>query len=282
MRKTIILTTLIALLCVTVQAQIQTPAPSPASKLTQTVGLTQVEVEYSRPGVKGREIFGGLLPYDQVWRTGANAATKISFNDKVKLGGKELPAGSYAILTKPGKKEWEVMLFNYESGSWPSYLEKDPVAQMTVSSESLNDMVESFTINVNNLRNSSATIDIKWANTMLSLPLEVYTDEKVMASISRFKENPEMSLANAYYQAGSYYFNEDKDPDQALDWVNKAIEINPNAFWMIRTQALILAEKKDYKKAIAAAEQSMKKAKEANNDDYIRLNEASIAEWKSK
>jgi len=149
------------------------PQPSPGSKLVQTVGLTQVTVEYSRPGVKDRTVFGGLLEYGKVWRTGANAATKFTFDKAVKIAGKSLDAGSYTILTVPGEKEWKVSFYKYDKPGWSSYTELDPVASTMIKPTKLSEPVESFIIDINNLRDTSATIDLVWQNTKVSIPLSV-------------------------------------------------------------------------------------------------------------
>ncbi len=149
------------------------PQPSPSSKLVQTVGLTQVTVEYSRPGVKDRTIFGDLLEYGKVWRTGANAATKFTFDKPVTIGGKSLEAGSYAILSVPGEKEWKVSFYKYDKPGWNTYTELDPVASTTVTPTKLSEPVETFIIDINNLRDTSATIDLVWQNTKVSIPVTV-------------------------------------------------------------------------------------------------------------
>ncbi len=280
MKKLVLVLVAIMSVCssVELQAQLQTPAPSPMAKLTQMVGLTEVTIEYSRPGVKGREIFAenGLVPYDKVWRTGANAATRFSFSEDVTLGGEALEAGEYAVLTKPGAEQWEVMLFPYESSNWGSYVDKDPAAKFMAEPQAMDVMVESFLIDLNNLRSGSANIIMAWANTMVPIPLEVPTDEQVSAQIERVMGGP---TAGDYYAAGSYYFETGKDMDKALKWVQKANKMQPR-FWTMRTEALILAEMGKEKEAIATAQKSMEMAEKAGNEDYVRMNKKSIAEWK--
>ena len=151
------------------------PAPSPSSKLVQVVGLTEVTVEYSRPGVKDRTIFGDLLEYGKLWRTGANAATKFTFDKDVKIDGKALKAGSYAVLTVPGKNEWKINFYSFDTPGWNSYVDKDPAASTTVKPQKLAEPIETFTIDINNLRDTSATIDLIWQNTKVSVPLTVGT-----------------------------------------------------------------------------------------------------------
>lgn len=260
-----------------VAAQIAAPAPSPSAEFTQTVGLTDVTVSYSRPGKKDRTIFAndGLVRYGEVWRTGANQATQITFGDDVQVGGASLEAGTYAILTKPMATSWEVMFFPFETGNWSSYVEKTPAATVKADVTKLNRTVESFTINIDALTNESAVLQFMWDKTLASLPLEVNTDEQVMASINRVMEGPS---ANDYYAAASYYLSAGKDMKKAHTWVKKANAENPQ-FWTLRTQSLIEAELGMTKEAIATAKKSLSMAKEAGNMDYVRMNEASIAEW---
>ena len=195
-------------------AQIRTPAASPSSKIEQTVGLTTVTVEYSRPGKKGREIFGGLVPTGEVWRTGANSATKITFSEDVSLNGKDLKAGSYAVLTKPSKAEWMFMLYPYKSGNWGSYLESED-EPVTFSAEAGENpfTLESFTIAIGDLKNDGATIWFMWDNMGTAVDLKVPTDKSVEASIAKVMAGPG---AGDYSSAASYYFNEGKDAKQAL------------------------------------------------------------------
>lgn len=261
-----------------VMAQISAPAPSPGAEFTQMVGLTEISVAYSRPGKKERTIFSkdGLVPFGDIWRTGANSATKISFSDDVKVAGAELSAGDYAILTRPMATSWEVMFFPYESTNWGSYVEKNPAAAVEAEVEKLNRTVESFTIQIDALRNEGAILQFIWDNTVASLPIEVNTDDKVMASINRVMEGPS---AGDYYAAASYYHDAGKDLKQALKWIQMANQAQPR-FWTLRKESLILADLGMTKEAIEVAKKSLKMAKEAGNKDYVRMNEASIAEWK--
>jgi hypothetical protein len=259
-------------------AQIRTPQPSPTTTLSTTVGLTDVEITYSRPSMKGRTIFAadGLVPFGAMWRTGANAATKVTFGDDVKLGGQDVKAGSYAVLTKPGAKEWTVMLFPYEGGSWGSYREKTPAATMMVKPVKVGHTFETFTIDVNNMRNTGATIDLLWENTAVSLPLEVMVDERVMADIKRVMAGP---TANDYAAAAGYMHDSGKDLNKALEYIQKATNVESPRYWQVRREALILADLGRKKEAVAAAKKSLSLAKEAGNMDYVRMNEKSIKEW---
>lgn len=282
MMRTLILTlAMFAMACglnTPLTAQISAPAPSPGAEFTQMVGLTEVSIAYSRPGKKGRTLFAedGLVPFGDIWRTGANSATKISFSDDVMIGDAALNAGAYAILTKPMADAWEVMFFPYESSNWASYVEKDPAATVMAKVMSIGHTVENFTIKIDGLTNDGAKLQFVWGNTIATLPLNVNTDEKVMASINRVMEGP---APGDYYAAASYYHDAGKDLKQALEWIQKANAEQPR-FWTLRKEALIMADLGMTQEAIAVAEKSLQMAREAGNKDYVRMNEASIAEWK--
>lgn len=278
--RQVCLLSLMFMLALTMQvnAQISTPAASPSAKVEQTVGLTQVTVEYSRPSKKDREIFGGLVPYGEAWRTGANAATKITFSDDVKLNGQDLKAGSYAVLTKPMEKEWKFMLYPYVSGSWGSYRDGDVEPIMfTAESAEMPFTVESFTIAIGDLHNHGAKIWFMWDNVGATVNLDVHTDKTVEASIEKTMSGP---TPGEYSAAASYYLAEGKDMNKALMWINKSIENDTREkFWILRTKSLIQAKLGDVKGAMATAKRSLELAKEAGNNDYVRMNEASIKEW---
>lgn len=281
-KLSIALSALLCLLAVSYegQAQLSTPAPSPFTELKTTVGLTDIAIEYSRPSVRGREIFaaGGLVPYGNIWRTGANAATRLTFSKDVSLGGKDLKAGSYALLTKPGAEEWEVMLFPYESGNWGSYVEKDPVATFTAEVGKAGHRFETFTIDVNDIRHDGANINLLWNYTLVSLPLNVHTDKQVKAAFEKMMAGP---TAGEYYAMGNYLFESEQDLEKALEFVQKATAGDNPAFWQVHREALILGELGRYDEAVKAAEKSMEMAKAAGNMDYVRLNENAIEKWKN-
>ena len=276
--KKLFLNTLALLLTISMYAQINTPAPSPSASIEQAVGLTEIAIDYSRPSMKGRTIFAedGLVPFGEMWRTGANAATKISIGQDAKIGGVEVEAGSYAVLTKPMADEWTFMMFPYEGGSWGSYREKTPAATFSVATKGTAMPVETFTIGVNNLTSNGATIDFMWENTMVSVPVEVEVHEMVMADIKRVMAGPS---SNDYYRAASYMHDAGGDLSVALEYIQKANDTDSPRYWMVRREALILADLDRGQEAIAAAKRSMSLAQEAGNMDYVRMNEKSIAEW---
>ena len=264
----------------TLNAQIVSPPPSPTVKLSTTIGLTDVTLQYSRPGAKGRTLFAadGLVPYGEIWRTGANQATKITFGDRVMVAGKEVPAGSYAILSKPTADQWEVMMFPYEGGSWNSYVEKEPAVTVMAKSEQTGAEVETFTIDVANYTMDGADIVVKWGNTMVALPVVSNAKKDVMASIDRVMSGPS---ANDYFQAATFLSDSDEgDDEKALEYIQKANGMTEKpAYWMVRREAIILGKLGKKAEAIAAAKKSKMLAEEAGNQDYVRMNEKSIEEW---
>lgn len=256
--------------------QIRMPAPSPLSEVKETIGLTDVSIVYSRPSVKERVIFGDLVPYGKLWRTGANMATKITFSDDVKIEGKELAAGSYSLFTIPGESEW-TLIFNTvtDQAGVAQYDETKDAVRVTVKSDNMPISVETLMIGINSIRNDHAYLMVVWENTIVAAKIEVNTDEAVMASIKRAMDPS--SDAGKYWAAANYYFETDRDLDKALEWVNKSIELGNNRFWVVHMKARIQKKMGDCSAAVASAEESKKMAKEANNDDYVALNDKLIA-----
>jgi len=279
-KKFVLSLVLLVLAKLSVFAQIATPQPSPAATIKQVVGLADVEIVYSRPSAKGRVVFGDLVSFDQVWRTGANAATTISFNEEMTIGGTKVPAGKYALFTIPSKTEWTVII-NKNTALWGSdgYKQEEDVVRVKVKPTSLADAVETFTIGVSNLTQNGAFVDIVWEKTKISFPIEMDVDSKVMGQISKTMENPKLSLANTYRSAAKYYLDNNKDLNKALEWINESVKIRPDAYWIVRDKALIQAALKDYKGAIETAKLSIEVAKKAKNEDYVKNNEKSIEEW---
>jgi len=260
-------------------AQIQTPQASPFSKINQTVGLTEVTIEYSRPALRGRTVMGDLVPYGELWRAGANKNTMINFSDDVILDGTKIAKGNYALFIRPGKTLWEVFFYsNTENSGLPKNWNTNLiVAVAEVVPHTTETTWESFTISIDDLNNTGATLNIKWENTEVKIPFKVPTDKKTMASI---KETMKGSPKSADYYSAAIYFKESgKDLRQAKKWIAKAIDLDEGKYWMYRQQSLILAELKETEAAIVAAKTSLKLAKEAGNNDYIRLNTKSIEEW---
>ena len=266
-------------------AQIRTPAASPSATLTQQVGLTDVKITYSRPSTKGRVIFGGLVPYGEIWRTGANASTKISFSDAVTIEGNKVPAGEYALYTIPEKEQWTIILHK-NTGYWgtggPGYNKDEEAARFIVKSHPLGESVTSFTIGLTDVTLNTANVEIAWDKTAVKFQIEAEVDSKVMADIDRHIINRDAHSAGMYHQAATYYYETGKDLNLALDWATKASEASGGAFYIVHLKAKILAKQNKKKEAIAAAEESIKASKAANNMDYVRLNEDLIKEVKKK
>lgn len=262
-----------------VNAQIQTPAPSPASKIEQKVGLTDVTIDYSRPAMRGREIFGGLVPYGKLWRTGANLRTKVTFSDDVTIAGSELKAGTYAIFSIPQADKWDVIFYTeYQGGGAPAELDASKVAaRVSVGTMAMSMDIQSFTISIDDITNSSAVIGILWERTYVGIPFTVPTDKKVAANIDRVMSGPGF---NDYYGAAGYYLSEGKDIAQAKKWIDKAMSMNDSPqFWQLRQQSLIYAAAGDKKGAIAIAKKSLAASEKAGNADYIKMNKDSLKEW---
>ncbi len=272
-----ILFSLLTIIGLSAQAQIKMPAASPTQTLSQEFGLGKIEIVYSRPGLKGRAAFGNgtlLAPTGIVWRTGANGATKVTFSDPVTIGGKTLAAGSYGLFTIPGEKEWTI-IFNTNSKGWGSfdYKESEDVVRLQVKAETTSNSTETFTINVDNINPETATISLKWANTLVNIP--VSTDIKpiirkqVKDATSGTNVNP-----NTYQAAANFFYDLDKDYDNALIYVDKAIAANANAYWLLLLKGKVQKELGDKKGAKASAEACIKMANEAKNQDYVRSGKA--------
>jgi hypothetical protein len=266
-------------------AQIKTPAPSPTAKVSQMVGLTEFNLEYSRPSMKGRTIFGSgegaLVEYGKWWRTGANRATKLSFDTDVTIGGSEMKKGTYAILTKPGAEKWTVNFYEYKSGSWSSYKEAEPKASFEVKSGKMPMEIETFTIMFGGFGQGTAKLHMMWEKTMVSMAIDTKVDAMVMKNAEKVLAGPS---ANDYYALGSYMYDsgkEGKDLEKALEYVQKATKVEKPRFWQVRKESLILAKLGKYKDAIKAAKKSLALAEEAKNADYIKMNKNSINEWKA-
>lgn len=252
---------------------IKTPQPSPGQTLRQDFGISSVELIYSRPGMKGRKIFGDLVPWGKVWRTGANSATRIKFSDDVTIGGQALKAGEYAIYTVPNEKEWEIII-NKGSANWGTdYKQQDDILRVKATPVKLNQPVETFTMQFGNIKSNSAELQLMWETTMVSVPIATDVDKKVMAQIDNVmnKDN------RPYFQAAMYYLETGRDLTQALAWFDKAIEQTPNAYWVYHQKANALAKLGKKTEAKTTAQKSMDLAKTANNDDYVKLNEKLIA-----
>ena len=223
-------------LSLTAMAQVKMPAPSPTQTLTQEFGLGKIEIVYSRPSLKGRSVFGAgslLAPIGDVWRTGANGATKLTFSDPVTIGGKTLPAGSYGLFTIPGASEWTI-IFNTNSKGWGSfdYKEAEDVVRLKVAPETTGSTTETFTIGIDAITAQTATIYLKWAQTMVNIPIKTDIKSTIRKQVEASTSGATVTGA-AYQAAANFYFDMDKDYAKALANVSKAIDATPNASCLI-------------------------------------------------
>lgn len=283
-----ILALFLGVLATTAMGQITTPAPSSAGSVSSTVGLTEITIDYSRPKLKGREIFGEgsdyLQPYGQLWRSGANSGSKLTLSTDANIGGTDVKAGEYLIFSTPGKDSWSFMLYSDVSlgGNVGGYDKANEVVMTSVKPTTLNSNVETLTFNITDISedNTSANIELTWANVSIKVPVKVDYDAAVMKDIAA---KTQVRPGN-YAAAANYYFTNGKDLDQALEWMNTYLAIgeNANQFWNMHTKAKILAALGNKKEAVAAAENSLGKATEGKNAAYIKMNNDLIASLKKK
>jgi len=265
-------------LCVTQAQTLKVPAPSPSQTIKQAFALSDVTVDYSRPSAKGRVVYGDVVPFGKVWRTGANGSTKFTFGDDVKIEGVELKAGTYALYSIPNKDSWDLMFYKdlNLNGNVNDYKAENEVIRVKVKPNPLPVFVETFTINFADVKSNSVVVELLWENTRVAFNVTEEIDTKIMKSI-------ETALAvdsRPYIQAASYYYEADKDQKKALEWANKAIEQNPKAFWAVALKAKIQLKLNDKKGAIESANKVIELAKEAKNDDFVKIAEKIIADAK--
>ena len=257
--------------------QLNTPQPSPTATVKQNFALSNIEISYSRPGVKGRKVFGDLVPYGKVWRTGANNATTVTFGEEVMIGGKKVPAGKYGLLTIPGENEWTVIISKQTNVTSPAdYKQDQDVVRVTTKPEKVPFSIETFMINIDNIKSNSCEIAFGWENVYTSFPVTADVESKVMEQI---KNNIEKD-SRPYFNAAVYYIDNGKDLNKAVEWLDKAYAQNPDAFWVLYQKARaqkMLGKKTD---ALATSNKSIEIAKKAKNDDYVALNEKLQKEMK--
>jgi len=268
------------------QAQISTPQPSPRASVMQRVGLTDVTITYGRPSAKGRTIFGGdntLVANGKRWRTGANATTSIKFADDVTVEGQKVPAGEYGLYTVVRPTEWTIVLNKSlrQGADVDGFKDDQDVARFTVKPYKLSAAVESFTIAFPDLTPGTATVALMWETTGVKFKVVSDVDGKVMTQINEKIINNATPTAQDLAGAAVYYNDTNKDPKQALAWIQKANATDPK-FWNVNTEAKIRLKMKDYKGAIVAAEQSKKLALAATpaNGDYAKMADELVAEAK--
>ena len=263
-------------------SQINTPRFSPASEIEQMVGLTEIEIEYSRPSMRGREVFGNLVPFGKVWRTGADNSTKISFDTDVIISGKTVQSGTYSIFSIPNKESWEIIFYSdVELWGVPRDWSDDKIVFSSTYKVNKINTVETFTISFNDLTNNDVNMNISWENTSVDIKIDVPTRSMVEKDISNvLNDNPK---ASDYYAAAVFYRQENVNLSQALLWMNKAIEMFENPrFYHYRQQSLLMAANNKFSDAIDAANKSLDDAIKADNQGYVKMNRQSIAEWSKK
>jgi hypothetical protein len=266
----------------TIQAQVKIPQMSPKSTLNQVVGLTDVEVVYSRPSARGRVVFGNLIPFGKLWRTGANENTTVSFSEDVLIGGKTLAKGKYALFTTPNADSWEVVFYT-KTDNWGNpevWDEKNVALKTTIKSEILDKAVESFTIGISNLDPNFAFLDLSWEKVLIAIKFEVPTQKAAIASIEKALAGP---TAADYFASAQYFYQSNGDQTKTLVYVNKALEMNKEKpFYYYRLKSLIQAKLGDKKGAIETAKIGLAAAEVAKNQDYVKMNQDSIEEWSKK
>jgi hypothetical protein len=259
-------------------AQLKVPAASPAQTLKQAFALSDITIEYSRPSAKGRVIYGDVVPFGKIWRTGANSTTKITFGEDVKVEGTDIKAGTYGIYSIPNKDSWEIMLYKDLTlgGDVAEYKKENEVARFVVKPSALTEKVETFEINVADITSNSANVELVWEKTRVAFKVVADIDTKIMKTIEStiIKDN------RPYFQAASYYYENDKDLKLAGEWVEKAIANNPKAYWVVLLKAKIQFKSKDLKGAAVTAEQAKALATADKDDAYIKMSEKIIADCK--
>ncbi|HWA26594.1 MAG TPA: DUF2911 domain-containing protein [Lacunisphaera sp.] len=261
------------------------PQASPTATVTQRIGLTDIQINYARPGAKGRKVFGGLLPYGHIWRTGANTATKISFSTPVKFNGTEVAAGTYELFTIPGEKEWTVIIHkNMSQWGTYSYNEKNDVARIKAVPVTLASPIETLDISLNDIRDESATLNITWEKTRVPVTLTVDVKSTLVPQIEAVMAGSEKLAPEVYRDAAMYYFENGLDLKKAAAWMDSAIAASPGAFYLDYRKALILEKMGDKAGAVATAQKSLEAARQATSpnlrDEYVSLNETLIARLK--
>ena len=271
-----------SVLCAQEAKKLEFPQPSPLASVSERVGVTGVSIEYSRPSVRERKIFGALVPWGQVWRTGANAATKVTFTTDVKLGGSAVPAGSYALFTIPGDSEWTVILSKVVDGQWGSYAynPKDDQARVKVKPVALAEPLETMSIGLQDIRAGKANLVIAWEKT--KVPVEIDTE-----LVAKLKPQIEAAMAGSgekpYFPAAMFYYENDLDMALAKQWIEAAAKQQPDAVWIVYRKGLILKKAGDKDGAMAAARQALELAAKADGElkaEYTRLSENLIASLK--
>lgn len=256
------------------------PAPSPESTVSQRIGLTDVRVTYSRPSKKGRAIFGDLVPYEQVWRTGANKATVLSTSGTLIINGEKLGAGNYSVFTIPHKDSWEV-IFNSNTELWGAFdrkPEEDVLHIKCVSHPCA--VTETFTIGFENLKDDKADLTFTWDQTSAALPLEADSKGQAIANIERAVQDPTSDF-RVFARSASYYLERGLDAKRALEWAQKSVDMDKK-YWNTFTLAKAQAATGDMKNAISNGKEAVRLAQEGKDDGATKTYSTQVAEWETK
>jgi tetratricopeptide (TPR) repeat protein len=258
-------------LTIDAQGQLKLPALSPTAKISQEFSISNIDISYSRPSMRGRKIFGDVVPFGKVWRTGANGATKLKLGEDMEIAGQKIKAGEYAVYTIPNKDKWEVIL-NTGTGNWGTdgYAKSDDVARFYVKASSNENVLQTFTINITDLTFNTCKIEMAWERTKISIPVEAHNGDAIAVNIDKAINHPPTI---PYFSAANYYFETNQKLDVASMYVNKALEQDPKAFYMWYLKARIEKKLGHKEEAVAAAKKSMETAKgSANEAEYTRNN----------
>lgn len=280
MKKLITTSISAAFAVISLNAQIETPQPSPLGTVSQKVGLNEFSISYSRPSLKGRKAYGDVVPFDKLWRFGANMATTFKSTDEFSIQGNKIPAGEYSLFAIPGAAEWTMILNKTAKMSGTSnYKEAEDQLRFKIKPETLPYQTETFTIQFANLSDNQARVEVLWDNLKASFDVNVEFDAKVMKQIDETLSGPS---AGSYYRAASYYFKNNKDLVKALEWVNKSIEKGGEKYWIVTLKSEIQAANNDFKGAVETANRAIELAKADEDDAYVKKNTEHIAEWTPK
>ncbi|PRZ20631.1 DUF2911 domain-containing protein [Flavobacterium granuli] len=262
-----------------IEAQVKTPESSPKTKINQSVGLTDIEIVYSRPSARGRAVFGNLVPFGKLWRTGANENSTISFSDDVMIDGKTLKKGKYALYTIPNIQSWEIIFYKTTDnwGTPQEFNEANVALRTTVKEEALSKPVETFTIGLSRLDTDFAYLEMYWENSYAALKFEVPTQKKAIESIEKVLSG---ATGADYFSSAQFYYLSNLDINKARTYIDRALELTPSKpFYYLRLKSLIQAKQGDKKGAIETAKLSLAASEAAGNQDYVKMNKDSITEW---
>ena len=266
----------------TLFSQITHPKASPFSQVEQEIGLSKISIQYSRPAARGRQIFGGIVPFGRIWRVGANESTKIKVDTDMMVLGNVLPKGSYALYAFPQQEAWEIA-FHTNIEHWgdgrKNYNSEEDLFRITVKPQKITYHQENFLIAFDEITHDAANLNLIWADTRVTIPFRVDTHAQMELEIAKqLKENP---TAQTYYEAARYLQEQGKDFKRALNYLNTALELGGDTYYFHRVKSLVEAELGDYKAAISSAEKSLKIASELEKDEFVRMNTANIKKWET-